>query len=639
LLLNTYQLMYPKNWVISIAFMCLFLSLNAQEYVDNKYYLIDSLDISTASSKEKTLLESSLKEYHSSKHDTLRLKVISHLVENSWDNKIWPRYNAWVYHFTKEKLGRLVNTFYKRNLSSVDKQLLLYYANAINNFGIIQSEIGDLPKALEYYFISLAIREHVNDELGSSETYNNIGSIYSKLDNTKKSLENYEKAKVIAEKVNDNQLMAVVLSNIGILYKKIGKTEKALDCYEKSLVIKQELNDIVGYGLTLGLIGEIYENKGEFNNALRFYTKSLTISKNEKDSKGIAISLHRIATIYFKQNLVEKAKENTLEALSFAKQSDSDELIMNSSLLLSSIYEQEKLWEKAFEFQKLHIKMRNRVKSIEVQRKTTEEQTKYDLSSQQQKIDFLSFKNKTQETRLKENKIYIILISIALAFVSMLVLGYRKSNKKKELINELLERENDTKKTMLQEIHHRIKNNLQVVNSLLRMQSSKTKDIDIKNAFKETQYRVVSMAKLHEKMYSSGDFKNLSAKEHLSLLVKDIVENYTVDKKVSLNIDIEELFFDSKIMMPLSLIVNEIITNSLKYAFNNQENATITVCLKQLSVTKNELYIADNGIGYDSEKEKKGLGTKLIQSFTKQISGVIHQNTNNGTSITITFNN
>ena len=91
-------------------------------------------------------------------------------------------------------------------------------------------------------------------------------------------------------------------------------------------------------------------------------------------------------------------------------------------------------------------------------------------------------------------------------------------------------------------------------------------------------------------------------------------------------------------MMPLSLIINEVITNSLKYAFKNQENPVITVRLKQLSNTKNELFIADNGIGYDSENENKGLGTKLIQSFTKQIHGTIHHSTNNGTSVTITFN-
>jgi len=219
--------MNSKKGVISIILLCLFLSLNAQEYVDEKYYLLDSLDLSSTSSKEKKLLESSLKEYHSSSHDTLKLKAISHLVENSWDNKIWPRYNAWVYYFTKKKLGDLVGTYYQKELSLVDEQLLLYYANAINNFGIVQSEIGDLPKALEYYFISLGIREHVKDDLGTSETYNNIGSVYSTLDNSEKSLENYEKAKTIAEKVNDNDLMAVVLSNIGILYKITGKTDKA----------------------------------------------------------------------------------------------------------------------------------------------------------------------------------------------------------------------------------------------------------------------------------------------------------------------------------------------------------------------------------------------------------------------------
>ncbi|NQY29307.1 MAG: tetratricopeptide repeat protein [Flavobacteriaceae bacterium] len=629
--------MYSKSWIISIVFLCLFLRLNAQEYVDEKYYLLDSLDLSLTSSKEKNLLESSLKKYHSASQDTLKLKAISHLVENSWDNKIWPRYNAWVYLFTKENLGDLIDTYYQIELSPVDRQLLLYYANAVNNFGIIQSEIGDLPKALEYYFVSLGIREHIKDNIGISETYNNIGAVYSTLDNTEKSLENYEKAKTIAEKVGDNDLMAVVLSNIGILYKETGKTEEALQCYERSLVIKKELNDNKGYGLTLGLIGEIHEDEGELKKALNFYKRSLVIFENEKDNDGIAVSLNRIGTIYFKQNITIKAKESALEAISLAKESSDEAIVMNSSLLLSSIYEREKLWKKAFEFQKLHVKMRDRVKSIEIQKKTAETQIKYDLSSQQQKIDFLSFKNKTQEARLKTNKVSIILISIALAIVTILVLGYRKSNKKKQLINELLERENDTKKTILQEIHHRIKNNLQVVNSLLRMQASKTKDKDIKIAFKETQSRVVSMAKLHEKMYQSGDFKNLNAKEYISHLVEDIVKNYTVDKKVSLKLDIEEVFFDSKIMMPLSLIINEVITNSLKYAFNNEENPIITVTLKQLSTIKNELHIADNGTGYDREKESKGLGAKLINSFTQQISGTIHHNTINGTSVTITF--
>jgi len=629
--------MHSKNWIISIAFLCLFLSLNAQEYVNKEYYLLDSLDISSTSPKEKYLLESSLKKYHSSSHDTLKLKAISHLVENSWDNKIWPRYNAWVFHFTKKKLGGLIDTYYQEESSLVDKQLLLYYANAVNNFGIIQSEIGDLPKALEYYFTSLGIREYVNDELGTSETYNNIGSIYSTLDNSEKSLENYEKAKAIAEKVNDHDLLAVVLSNIGILYKKTGKTQEALECYERSLIIKKELNDIAGYGLTLGLIGQIYEDKEEFKKALSFYNKSLLIFKEEKDKEGVSISLNRMARVYFKQNIINKSRESALEAISLAKESGNEELIMNSSLLLSSIYERDKLWEKAFEFQKLHVKMRDRVKSIEVQKETAETQIKYDLSSQQQKIDFLSFKNRTQETRLKENKISIVLISIALAIVTILVFGYRRSNKKKQLINELLERENNTKKTILQEIHHRIKNNLQVVNSLLRMQASKTEDKDIKIAFKETQSRVVSMAKLHEKMYNSGDFKNLNSKEYINHLVEDIIENYTVEKKVSLKLDIEEVIFDSKIMMPLSLIINEVITNSLKYAFNSEENPIITVKLKQFNTTKNELYIADNGTGYDSEKENKGLGTKLIKSLTKQISGTIHHNTNNGTSVTITF--
>jgi len=106
---------------------------------------------------------------------------------------------------------------------------------------------------------------------------------------------------------------------------------------------------------------------------------------------------------------------------------------------------------------------------------------------------------------------------------------------------------------------------------------------------------------------------------------------------VLLKLDIEEVFFDSKIMMPLSLIINEAITNSLKYAFNNQENAAIIVRLKQLEDDKNELYIADNGIGYDSDKAKAGLGTKLIQSFTKQLEGKIEKVLSKGTAYKLRF--
>ena len=111
------------------------------------------------------------------------------------------------------------------------------------------------------------------------------------------------------------------------------------------------------------------------------------------------------------------------------------------------------------------------------------------------------------------------------------------------------------------------------------------------------------------------------------------------DKEVSLNIDIGEIFIDSQIMMPLSLIINEMISNSLKYAFEDREKGTITVKLIPTSPSTNELYIADNGTGYTSEKVTTGLGSKLIQSFTRQLNGTVEKISGSGTTFKLTFEN
>jgi two-component sensor histidine kinase len=231
-----------------------------------------------------------------------------------------------------------------------------------------------------------------------------------------------------------------------------------------------------------------------------------------------------------------------------------------------------------------------------------------------------------------------LFLTLLIAFVSYR--GYKKNL----LINKLLEkqkseisRQNEAKKTMLQEIHHRVKNNLQVVNSLLRMQSSKMKDKNILGMFKETQSRIRSMAKLHEKMYQSGDLDKFNAKEHITLLVEEIVTNYSVGKTIELNLDIDAIFVDSKTMMPLSLIINEMISNSLKYAFEGREEGTIEVKFNKVKNEKTQLIIRDNGVGYTPNPKSKGLGLRLITSFTKQLNGQMEKITNNGTTFKLIY--
>jgi len=205
---------------------------------------------------------------------------------------------------------------------------------------------------------------------------------------------------------------------------------------------------------------------------------------------------------------------------------------------------------------------------------------------------------------------------------------------------EFFKKENDQKTNMLKEIHHRVKNNLQIVNSLLRIQSSKIEDENIIQMFKKTQRRVLSMAILHEKMYQSENLKNLNAKEHFESLISDLVKTYGINKDIELDISIVPVNFTMDTLLPLGLIINELINNSLKYAFKNKEKGKISIHIK--TTTREgfyELIIGDDGIGIEGDKALKSnqIGANLVHAFVKQINGTISIMDCSGTFYQIIF--
>jgi len=203
--------------------------------------------------------------------------------------------------------------------------------------------------------------------------------------------------------------------------------------------------------------------------------------------------------------------------------------------------------------------------------------------------------------------------------------------------NEYFEKQNEEKKAVIKEIHHRIKNNLQMVISLLRLQSSKIKDNEVVDMFKETQQRILSMALLHEKMQQDDDIEGIDVPEYFKSLIKNLVKSYAIGKDINLKIDIHKIDLGMEMLTPLSLIVNELITNSLKYAFVNQNNGEISVSLRELASGEYELIVADNGVGYILSEILEGLGTKLIHIFTRQLNGVMEKMDQSGTVYKLIF--
>ena len=210
---------------------------------------------------------------------------------------------------------------------------------------------------------------------------------------------------------------------------------------------------------------------------------------------------------------------------------------------------------------------------------------------------------------------------------------------KRKEIEEKLEKTLEEKNTLMKEIYHRTKNNLMVISSLLNLQSRYIKDKNTQSIFKESQNRAKSMAMIHEKLYRLGDLEHLDFAEYIVNLSNDLYNTYTLDKNlIKLDLNIDDVTLNVDISIPLALILNELLTNSLKHAFPDGKGK-ILVELKNYDENY-QLSVCDNGIGFPEDldyHDTNTLGMLIVNSLTDQIEGELNLERNNGTRFTVTF--
>jgi two-component sensor histidine kinase len=204
--------------------------------------------------------------------------------------------------------------------------------------------------------------------------------------------------------------------------------------------------------------------------------------------------------------------------------------------------------------------------------------------------------------------------------------------------NELSSKNNENV-LLLKEIHHRVKNNLEVVSGLLALQSAKIEDPTMQKVMLASQNRVQSMGILHQKLYQSERLAFIEMKNYFENLCINILDSYNESERINVTVEMQELEMDVDTAVPLGLIVNELLTNSLKYAFPKGEKGEIELSLRNLNDNNFQLKISDNGVGKPLEIDAKGtgFGTQLVDLLTRQIDGKLIQDVSNGTMILINF--
>jgi len=227
--------------------------------------------------------------------------------------------------------------------------------------------------------------------------------------------------------------------------------------------------------------------------------------------------------------------------------------------------------------------------------------------------------------------ISIITPIIVLAYLFSLVITTSKKNQRQLIqTNAQIIAQNDEKTLMLKEIHHRVKNNLQVITSLLRLQLYRLEDDNIIELFQESINRISTMALIHSKMYHGDSISDLNFKSYLNDLVNDIAKTYSTSCPLDINVKSTIKEIDLTNLVPFSLIVNELMTNSIKHGFVGKTNGDISLDIK-LSGEEVIFIYSDNG-GWKNPKHNKGFGIELITTLVEQFEGSYVIDKTNGTT-------
>jgi len=196
------------------------------------------------------------------------------------------------------------------------------------------------------------------------------------------------------------------------------------------------------------------------------------------------------------------------------------------------------------------------------------------------------------------------------------------------------------KEVLLKEIHHRVKNNMQIVSSMLDLQAKYVNNPELTRVFKDSQSRIRSMALIHEKLYMSDNLAKINFKEYTNTLARNLYISFRLDKCIEIRTEVENIWFNIDTSIPLGLIINELVSNSLIHAFQDRENGIVTITISKKENDTYHLIVKDDGIGMKNTvniSQSKTLGLKLVNALVKQINGDMKIKSDRGTCFQIIF--
>ena len=571
--------------------------------------------------------------------------------------------------------------FHQGKLDSAEIELetaLEYYESVDNDslppvynlLSAIATSKGDLKRGLHYGLEAVKSMENDPDSTNSGYYYARLGHVYREMNENEQSIYWYRKSldyfirhypftppnPLFNEANNEwhDPLYRIAWHMVRGLIKQKKEIE-ALTLME-SIAKKYPTKILVNKANIAGALAECYEANKQFDKAETHYLELIWFKEKGK-AKPITMSdtYYTVGKFYVNQNRFNDAEKyiskifSNLENAYFPRIKDAHlmqfKIDSANGNYLTAIDHFQK-----YKFLSDSLLNETKVREIEELRIQFETEKKdQELKLRAQSIDLLTTETELQQKKISQAKLLrnggiagFVLLLIILGLLYNQNRLRRKSNEEINAKNSNLEDLLDEKKWLVKEIHHRVKNNLQTIVSLLESQSHHLED-EALSAIQESQSRIYAMSLIHQKLYREDNLAAINMGVYLPDLVHYLRDSFNVKSRIQFELAIESLELDVSQAIPLGIILNEAVTNSIKYAFpDHSANNVITVTLEKDSGGLIKLIISDNGTGLPEGFDVNNitsLGLKLIKGLTGDLNGQfsIKSKKGNGTVINISF--
>ncbi|WP_258098672.1 tetratricopeptide repeat-containing sensor histidine kinase [Marinoscillum pacificum] len=512
---------------------------------------------------------------------------------------------------------------YDHQINKAYDSALYYYQQAIHqatdhrilaqlliNSSIIQKQIGNYESALDNAI--KALKYLPDTTLEKSIALDNIGLIYYHTNEFNRSIEYHKRGLSIRQDLEAQKEISKSLNNIGKAYIELGELDSAIKNLQESLSIKLSLDQIKDASKVYHNLGWAFLEKGDLDKAEEYIDKAYRIKKTNDLDESLGFTANLLGKLYFQKEDYDRVLPMIEESKSIARNYGLLELRSHSLKLEADLYRQMKSYDKLSEVLDSYGQVRDSLLNREKARALIDLQMLYETEKKDQEIDYLhQVETLRKEEILLQKKMTYSASILALFFLGLVVLILFllfKNKRKKQHIEEL-----NT------EMQHRINNNLMLLSGVMKMQSSGVENADSIALLKQTEARLNAMAIVHQKLYANKNQRKINLNDYLSELCQYLQYSFTSVHHLQIKVEVKGLKIDVDLVVYIGLIVNELVTNAIKYAFAESVNPLISVTLRPLTGKSVFLEVRDNGVGLIEENASSSFGTKLIQTLTKQL--------------------